>query len=69
MGDLSIKTVFFLFIFCLTGCANYRIPIETDNHPSMISETISQIQLSPLLDILESGYLEKLEDHDCFDYD
>lgn len=68
MGELSIKTIFFLFTVGLTGCASYKIPIETDNHPSTTSETISRIELSPLLDIPESGNNTKPEDHNRFDH-
>jgi len=43
----------FLFIFLL-GCTEYKVPIQTDNHPASSDALTSQIELSPILDINQS---------------
>lgn len=47
----------------MTGCASYKIPLETQNHPATSAGEVSQIELSPILDISESTNIEKQEIH------
>ena len=63
MCQLSVKTIFFLMLLCMAGCACYKIPIQTQNHPASSNAKISQIELSPILDISENSNIEKQETH------
>ncbi|CCB87808.1 unknown protein (plasmid) [Simkania negevensis Z] len=63
MCQALIKIVFFVILFFVTGCASYKIPIQTQNHPASSNAKISQIELSPILDIPESNNIEKQEIH------
>ena len=59
----SIKIIFSLALFFMTGCASYKIPIQTQNHPAISNAKVSQIELSSILDIPESSDIEKDEAH------
>ncbi len=51
----------FALICCfilLSSCVNYQIPVESDDLPTSINATVSQIELSPILEI-------KIEDDDA----
>ena len=41
----------FLLLILFSGCASYKIPVETDNHPATADSEISQIELSPILNL------------------
>lgn len=48
------------------GCANYRIPIQTCNHPASSNAAITQIELSSILEL--SDTTENNENYDSIDY-
>lgn len=61
MGRLVIKAVCFLPFFFITGCAYYKIPVQTHNHPASSNAIVSQLELSPILDIDQNGSIENEE--------
>ena len=58
-----MKTICFLLPLFMTGCASYKIPIQTQNHPASSNAKVSQVVLSPLLEISESTSIKKQEPH------
>lgn len=50
----------FLIVLCMTGCTSYNIPIQTKNHPASSTTSVTQIELSPLLEIKEENPAEDL---------
>ncbi len=57
MGRYAIKLSLLLTLIYCAGCSNYKVPIETENHPASPNAPLSQIELSPLLEINESNYV------------
>lgn len=44
----------FALICCfilLNGCVNYQVPVDTNDLPTSTNATVSQIELSPVLEI------------------
>ncbi len=51
----------------LIGCASYKIPIQTTDHPATPGAATSQIELSSILEINETNIIEVEgdESHAC----
>ncbi len=64
MNSYIIKFTFLLIFLFFTGCASYKIPIQSDSHPASSDATVSQIELSPILDISDSSRIEIKENYD-----
>jgi len=53
MNSYAIKAAFLLGLIFFTGCASYHIPCQTQDHPASSNAPVSQIELSPILDLEE----------------
>ncbi len=66
MNQSLIKLVFFVILLFTCGCESYKIPMQTSNHPASSDSSVSQIELSPILDIDKSNAIKNEEKHDYF---
>lgn len=64
MYKFSAKPVLFLISLFVMGCASYKVPIQMQNHPASSDAEVSQIELSPILDLIETTPTQKQESHD-----
>jgi len=55
MGGFKIKNICLLVCLSVVGCTSYKLPVETENHPAFSNTEITQIQLSPILDLDENN--------------
>lgn len=63
MCRLAVQFTFLVALLFVTGCARYQIPVQNDRHPASSHVEVSQIELSPVLDISQSITVEKQENH------
>lgn len=63
MSWLPVQTIFFVSLLFLAGCANYKVPLQTENHPASSHTHVSQIELSSILDVPQETTIEKQETH------
>lgn len=50
--------IFFVLIFFVAGCARYKIPVQTENHPASIQAEVAQIELSSILNLPQESSCE-----------
>lgn len=61
MNRLSIRIIFISFLIIMVGCASYKIPIQTENHPASAYVEVPQIELSALLDLSQESSTKNQE--------